>query len=187
MRLKKFCSAAILLYASSLCSSAKARADTFTFTSGGVGYAFSASGTLTGVADPSVSGAFDITGGFGQVNGVAMTLVNPGTTAGNNVAVTYTDSYGTAYYNYDNVVYTNGSALDLYGLLFADGGDHTNFFAQNGQTSFTNDEANTTSFPITFSVTDTSTSAAVTPEPSSMLLLATGMLGTAVVLRRRLA
>lgn len=187
MRWNTFGSLAALLCIPALCLSRGAKAETFTFTASGIGYSFSASGTLSGTVDPNDPSAFDITTGSGQVNGVPLSLVNPGTTAGNNIAVSYPDAEGTAYYNYDNVVYTAGTSLDLYGLLFSDNGDDTNFFFQNGSYGFTNDEGNTLTFPITFSLVDTTSATAVTPEPSSVLLLATGMLGTCCLLRRRLA
>lgn len=188
VRLAGFVSTAALLLSCSLLLSSGARAESFTFTASGAsdGYTLSASGTLTGNVDPTNPTAYDITGVSGQVNGTSLTLVTPGTTAGNNIAVSYPTASGTAYYNYDNVVYDTGASLDLYGLLFSDGTDHANFYLQNGQYIFAND-ADNTGFPVTFTLVDTTSAVAATPEPSSILLLATGMCGSVLLLRRRLA
>lgn len=186
MRLKPFVLSAALLCLPAFCLSSGARAETFAFTASAPGSLFFASGTLIGSVDPTDSSAFDITGVNGQVDGFALTLVTPGTSAGHNIAVKYPTATGTAYYNYDNVVYDTGASLDLYGLLFSDNGDHANFYLQNGQYIFASDENNTGS-PIAFTLLDTTSPVAATPEPSSLLLLATGVFGTALVLRRRLA
>ncbi len=173
MRLALVAAAAVVL------SVSLAHADTFTFslaTNGQTG-----SGTLSGVPDPFQSGAFDMTSGTGTLGTSDLTLVTP---SGNSQTVEYTG--GTTPFSYDNVFYTTGNAVDGVGMLFSvDGTDEfLNIFwnasvvAAEGPSSTFNPQ-----MPVTFVVTDSTS--AVTPEPSSVALLGTGLLGLAGVLKQR--
>ncbi len=157
-----------------------ARADTFSFNVSGSG--ISASGTLTGSADSKTAGAFDITSATGQLNGSALSLYLPSGTASQPQSVGF-PGVPDGGYSYDNVVYTSAVALDGSGLLFSTGNNHANFY-YNGGYQYTNDYM-AGGLPITFTLTDLTTTAS-TPEPSSLVLLGTGLLGVLFLFCRRL-
>jgi len=174
--------AAAVLFISTLAASATTF--TFTITSNGT----SGSGTLTGNVDPLNSSAFDITSGTGVYGSSTLSLVTP---SGNT----------TTYFNYpsgnpngwscNNVLYTTGNPVDLYGLLFyLDGGsDVFNIFYNGGLvTSSGSLTAFTPNYPATFTIAEVfTTPQVVTPEPSTIALLSTGLLSIAAVRKRRFA
>ena len=157
------------------CLASVSHAETFTFTAMGAG--FSASGTLTGVVDPYDTQAFDIESGTATINGNPAGLFTPSGNSEHVQTVTFTGSGPYADYNYDNVVYTSGLALDTDGLLFTVGTNHVNLYVNDGAYVNT-DDYHPNGSPNTFVLTQ------VTPEPTSLMLLATGTLLAGSVRRR---
>jgi len=147
---------------------------------------YTASGTLTAVADPNIAGAFDVTGISGTIFGDAITGLLP--------CATYDpanpcDAPDQAF-SYDNVIYPSGTGpfgvqtLDGAGLGFTAGNDIEGKFGAAGTHTmgyFSNNPhedkySNLASFAIT-----------PIPEPGSFILLGTGLLGIAGTIRRRIA
>ncbi len=183
-------SSAALLALSCFLHVTPAHAETFLFTASAPNDGVNNAVTATGTADPNVIGAFDLTGGVGTWNGQAITLYLPSATAGTFATANFTAppfSYNSTY-EYDNVVYTSGNAglvLDQYGLLFSSATDHYNPFTQGAGYAYSDDEVlNGFNAPL-YTVTLTEIPPTVTPEPTSIALLGTGLLGTVGILRRR--
>lgn len=199
MRIRSLTASAALLALSCFLHTTPAKADTYEFSlaasspQNGPNMAVTVFATLYGTPDPSVAGAYDLTRGSGTFNGTDFTLY---TSQGLIPAGSYEDAnfssppftYASTYY-YDNVVYTSGNgglALDEYGLLFSEADDHFNPFIQGSNYVYTNDETvNGFNAPL-YSLTLTDLGpVSVTPEPTSIALLGTGILGSLGFLRRR--
>ena len=145
-----------------------AKADTFNFSAVGSGGGFSGSGQLT--ADGNGDGSYTVTG----ITGTGVTGLIP----------------VNGFFFNDNLLFPNASRLvDVAGLGFTAffGGEA---FTVNIFSTLTGYEAITldsngdfADTPVTFSLEN---SPAAVPEPSSLLLLGTGILATAAGVRRRL-
>ncbi len=168
-----------------------ARADTFSFT---VAFPYStAYGTLTGNLDPRYpgEGVWDVTGGSGEMNGSAMTLIpvsTPGVTETqifNGTAFSYNDTFrgtlppgGGSYIadGFDFVFSWEGEYILFSGSLRNFAYDSNPSYGDAGRVFWTVADAGVLQDPT-----------AVTPEPSSLALLGTGTGLLAVVgsMRRR--
>jgi hypothetical protein len=144
---------------------AAAHADTFNFSATGSSGAFSGSGTLT--ASPQGGGEYLIS----DITGTGVTgLIAPGDFNGN-----------------DNLLFPSATpTLDSHGFSFIDvnGPDRysVNIFNDGtGYFAYLDDEDNfTQTVPVSFSL-----ATAATPEPSTFILLGTGILGLASMTRRK--
>ena len=163
MRYHRLLSSLALL--SALAIPAAAHADTFDFSATGSSGSFSGSGTLT--ASPQGGGGYLIS----AISGTGVTgLIAPGGFNGN-----------------DNLIFPAAMpTLDAHGFSFTDvnGPDHyrVNIFNnEEGYFAFLKDADNLTqTVPVTFDLTT-----AATPEPSTLVLLGTGILGLAGAVRRK--
>jgi hypothetical protein len=144
-----------------------ASADQFNFAYSGIGVA--AGGVIT--AAPQGGGEFLVTDITGFYNGDAIAGIVPCGPAGS-----ICNNYG---YLWDNLLFASEPHFDYYGLLFSTaGGDIVNVYVDGAQ--YINwDQSGGTRI--------TSGYVGDTPEPSTLLMLGTGMIGLAGVIRRKLS
>lgn len=143
-----------------------ASADTFNFAYSGAGV--TAGGVITAL--PQGGTEFLVTGITGFYNGEAITgIVACGTPA------TTCNNYG---FQWDNLLFTGEPHFDYYGLLYSTaGGNLVNVYVDG--TQYMNwDQSGGTAI--------TSGSISATPEPSTLLMLGSGIIGLAGVIRRKL-
>ena len=163
-------------------------ADTYTYTittadtSSTPGSTFTVTGTLAGPADPYAPGAFDIN----TITGAAASYTFSG------IVNAGTDSENTASMNgftFDNVLYTGGGNLvDSDGFLLyltSPAGQSLAHVYYNAGYEVDVVDPSDPGDVTPFAITNFEVSPSPVPEPGTLALLSTGMLGAATLLRRK--
>lgn len=172
---------AYLCLAAFMAVGSAAHADSFAFNA--TGDFFSASGTLTVVADPSLANVFEVTAISGTVNGEAITGLLP--------CAAYDPSHpcvssGNSFL-YDDLLYPDGIPTGIHQVL----DDSGIGFSLSGGTEADFAAIYTHFYDVTYNVPRGNSqivgfSISPIPEPGSFILLGTGLLGIAGSVRRRM-
>ena len=163
---------------------ATAQAESFSFSA--TGAFFTASGTLTVVADPGNPNAFEVTGISGFVNGIEITGLLP--CSATTLSQACTSTLGDELL-YDNLLYYPAGSSPSGPLQELDGDGIGVALASGADGDFDAASTHTDAFTYSSQPPDAPTQIvafSITPEPSSFILLGTALLAMAGTLRRRI-
>jgi PEP-CTERM motif len=159
-----------------------AHADTFTFQASGAG--ITSSGTIVAVADPTLANAFDVTSISGTFNGTAITSLLPCPAYDPN---NQCNNANPRNFSFDNLIYIASGQpfLDGGGLGFGVGasGYQVNFFFDTSTPPGNYAIFDNTNF--TEPLSSFTVALATIPEPGSLILFGSGLLGVFGAMRRR--